>query len=199
MSFRVDDGTQDEACPCCATASGRRGFLRGALGLAAVGAACSVPTAEAISAGQPRRLNIYRIQTGETFSGVYWHNGRYDRRALHRLNWVFRDLNLVEATPMDPRLFDVMYSVASMLDSSEYFEVISGYRTEESNDELMRHNRRAARASLHISGMAADCRLTDRDSLGLARVAAEMQQGGVGLYRRDGFVHLDCGHSRRWS
>jgi len=22
--------------------------------------------------------------------------------------------------------------------------------------------------------------------------------GGVGLYRRDGFVHLDCGPARRW-
>jgi uncharacterized protein YcbK (DUF882 family) len=110
-----------------------------------------------------------------------------------------RDLNLVEATPMDPRLFDVMYSVASQLDSREFFEVISGYRTEESNDELRRSNSKAARSSLHISGMAADVRLTDRDSLGLARMAADLQQGGVGLYRRDGYVHLDCGHSRRWS
>ena len=31
-----------------------------------------------------------------------------------------------------------------------------------------------------------------------ARLAAEMQVGGVGLYRRDGFVHLDCGPARRW-
>jgi uncharacterized protein YcbK (DUF882 family) len=50
-----------------------------------------------------------------------------------------------------------------------------------------------------MSGMAADVRLPDRDSMGLARLAAEMQVGGVGLYRRDGFVHLDCGPARRWS
>ena len=52
--------------------------------------------------------------------------------------------------------------------------------------------------SLHMSGMAADVRLPGRDSFGLARLAAEMQIGGVGLYRRDGFVHLDCGPARRW-
>jgi uncharacterized protein YcbK (DUF882 family) len=49
-----------------------------------------------------------------------------------------------------------------------------------------------------MSGMAADSRLLGRDSMGLARLAAELQVGGVGLYRRDGFVHLDCGPSRRW-
>jgi len=189
---------EGEACPCCAANFGRRGVFRAALGLAA-GMVCTAPTAQALAAGGARRINVYRVQTGETFSGIYWRDGRYDRQALNRLNWLMRDLNLVEATPMDPRLFDVMYAVASRLDSQEYFEVISGYRTEESNDELRRGNRRAARSSLHISGMAADVRLTDRDSLGLARVAAEMQQGGVGLYRRDGYVHLDCGHSRRWS
>ena len=189
---------QAEACPCCAAATGRRGFFRAALGVAA-GLACTAPTANALAAGGARRINVYRVQTGETFSGIYWRDGRYDRHALNRLNWLMRDLNLVEATPMDPRLFDVMYSVASQLDSQEFFEVISGYRTEESNDELRRVNSKAARSSLHISGMAADVRLTDRDSLGLARMAADLQQGGVGLYRRDGYVHLDCGHSRRWS
>jgi len=52
--------------------------------------------------------------------------------------------------------------------------------------------------SLHMSGMAADVRLPGRNSLELARVAADMQLGGVGLYRRDGFIHLDCGPARRW-
>jgi uncharacterized protein YcbK (DUF882 family) len=46
--------------------------------------------------------------------------------------------------------------------------------------------------------MAADVRLPGRDSTAMARLAAEMQVGGVGLYRRDGFVHLDCGPARRW-
>jgi hypothetical protein len=36
------------------------------------------------------------------------------------------------------------------------------------------------------------------EGLGLARVASELQLGGVGLYSRDGFVHLDCGPVRRW-
>jgi len=84
------------------------------------------------------------------------------------------------------------------LEATEPFEVISGYRAPETNEARARESRRVSRVSLHMSGMAADSRLPGRDSMGLARLAAEMQVGGVGLYRRDGFVHLDCGPARRW-
>ena len=76
--------------------------------------------------------------------------------------------------------------------------MISGYRAPETNAMRAAENRRVSRVSLHMSGMAADVRLPGRDSRGMARLAAEMQIGGVGLYRRDGFVHLDCGPARRW-
>jgi uncharacterized protein YcbK (DUF882 family) len=190
-----------ESCPCCtAERLGRRGLLRTALGAAAATTlACTAPAVAQSLGGAQRRLSIQRLQTGETFTGIYWRDGRYIRDALNKLNWVFRDPGMAEATPMDPRLFDVLQSVATLLDSTEAFQVISGYRTEETNEELTRTNRHAARTSLHMSGMAADVRLPDRDSVGMARLAAEMQVGGVGLYRRDGFVHLDCGPARRWS
>ena len=98
---------------------------------------------------------------------------------------------------MDPRLFDVL-TPAPRLDAAEGFQVISGYRAPETNAARARQSRRVSRARLHMSGMAADVRLPGQDSVGLARLAAEMQIGGVGLYRRDGFVHLDCGPARRW-
>ena len=148
--------------------------------------------------GAPRRLAIERLQTGETFEGAYWTDGRYDRDALRRLDWVLRDPSLEEATPMDPRLFDVLHAVAARLDTAEAFQVVSGYRAPETNARRARESRRVSRVSLHMSGMAADVRLPGRDSMGMARLAASMQVGGVGLYRRDGFVHLDCGPARRW-
>jgi uncharacterized protein YcbK (DUF882 family) len=193
------------ACPCCA-GEGRRTLLRGAIGLAAGlacaatggGAALAQATLAAATGGAPRRLLIHRMQTDETFDGTYWRDGRYDREALRALDWLFRDPALEEATPMDPRLFDVMHAVARELDSEEDFQVISGYRSPETNAARAMESRRVSRASLHMSGMAADVRLPGRDSFGMARLAAEMQVGGVGLYRRDGFVHLDCGPARRW-
>jgi uncharacterized protein YcbK (DUF882 family) len=187
------------ACPCC-TQEGeavlpRRGFFAAAVGLA--GLALAAP-ALAQGSGAPRRLRVRRQVTEDSFEGVYWRDGRYDREALRRLDFVFRDLSAAETTPMDPRLFDVMAEVARQLGSDEPFQVISGYRAPETNAARAQQSRRVSRASLHMSGMAADCRLPGREGMGLARIAADLQLGGVGLYRRDGFVHLDCGPVRRW-
>lgn len=187
------------ACPCCdGEAPGRRQVLRAALGLGAAAAMAPACMAQAVAAGSARRLSIERVQTGERFQGVYWRDGRYDREALAKLDWLFRDPSMEEATPMDPRLFDVLFTMATRLDADEAFEVISGYRAPETNAARAQQSRRVSRVSLHMSGMAADVRLPGRDSLRMARLAAEMQIGGVGLYRRDGFVHLDCGPARRW-
>jgi uncharacterized protein YcbK (DUF882 family) len=178
----------------------RRNLLRGALGLAAGGLACTA-AGEAVAqvlGGGPRSLEIQRVQTGESFSGAYWRDGRYDREALRRLDWVFRDPSRQEATPMDPRLFDVLAIIARRMEATEGFEVVSGYRAPETNAANARRSRRVSTASLHMSGMAADARLPGRNSFAMARMAAELQIGGVGLYQRDGFVHLDCGPARRW-
>ncbi|MBS7811390.1 DUF882 domain-containing protein [Roseococcus pinisoli] len=192
------------SCPACdgldsAECGGvsRRGALGAIVGL---GFAAMAPQAIAqrLGNGGMRSISIRRMQTGEAFEGVYWRDGRYDRDALQRLDWVLRDPGMTEATPMDPRLFDVLNLVRSHLESTDAWEVISGYRAPETNAARARQSRRVSRASLHMSGMACDCRLPGRNSLGIARLAADMQTGGVGLYRRDGFVHLDCGPSRRW-
>jgi uncharacterized protein YcbK (DUF882 family) len=191
---------REPACPCCSGgALGRRGVIRAALG----GLACAAAPAGALAAAlagaeATRSLAVRRVQTGDSFEGIYWRDGRYDTDALRRLDWVFRDPSLDEATPMDPRLFDVMHVIARRMDSSEAYEVVSGYRAPETNASRALRSRRVSRVSLHMSGMAADVRLPGRDSLQLARLAAELQAGGVGLYRRDGFVHLDCGPARRW-
>lgn len=190
------------ACPCCDGAPhGRREVIRVALGMAVGGLACAVTAPSAMAAvvnGGERRLSIHRVQTGDSFDGVYWSAGRYDREALRQLDWLFRDPSMEEATPMDPRLFDVLHTVAQRLEATEPFQVLSGYRAPETNAARARESRRVSRVSLHMSGMAADVRLPGRDAFGVARLAASMQIGGVGLYRRDGFVHLDCGPARRW-
>lgn len=175
-------------------------MIRAAIGGLACAAALAAggPAAALAASGATRAVSVRRIQTGDSFEGVYWRDGQYDRNALRRLDWVFRDPALDEATPMDPRLFDVLHVVAQRMESTEAFEVISGYRAPETNASRALRSRRVSRVSLHMSGMAADVRLPGRDSLGLARLAAELQVGGVGLYRRDGFVHLDCGPARRW-
>lgn len=182
-------------CACCKAeqVAPRRGFLA-----AAVGAAAALVAPPALAQGATRVIRVRRNFTNESFSGVYWRDGRYDRDALRQLDIVFRDLSAAEPTPMDPRLFDVLVAVQRSVGSDDTWDVMSGYRTPETNAARSAQSRRVSTVSLHMSGMAADCRLPNRNSLELARRAADLQLGGVGLYRRDGFLHLDCGPVRRW-
>lgn len=197
------------SCPACEAADqefrtrcdgvptlGRRGLFTAAL----VGAtALAAPAAVAqVWAGRARSLDIRRQQTGDNFSGVYWRDGRYDRGALDRLNWVMRDPRMEEATPMDPRLLDILSTLQQRLGSDDAWILTSGYRAPETNATRARQSRRVSRVSFHMSGMAADVQLPGRSSVGLARTAAEMQLGGVGVYRNSGFIHIDCGPARRW-
>ena len=186
-------------CPCCdPVVAKRREVIRAGLGgLAALAGLPAAAQAQAVASGA-RTIRIRRVQTGESFEGIYWRDGRYDRDALRRLDVLFRDPSMDETTPMDPRLFDVLFTIARHVGSDEFYEVISGYRAPETNAARARQSRRVSRVSLHMSGMAADVRLPGTQSMGIARAAADMQIGGVGLYRRDGFVHLDCGPARRW-
>ncbi len=182
-----------EACPCCGAERvlPRRAAIAAGLGLLMGGPALAQGNAT-------RSLSVRRFFTGDSFSGVYWRDGGYDREALRRLDFVFRDLSAEETTPMDPRLFDVLHAVAQALGTGEAYEVISGYRSPETNAARAQQSGRVSEVSLHMSGMAADCRIPGRQAMGMARLAADMRLGGVGLYRRDGFVHLDCGPVRRW-
>lgn len=76
-------------------------------------------------------------------------------------------------------------------------EINSGYRSPEYNADLRAKGRLAARASLHIEGMAADVVLGRR----LAPVAFEdikaMDCCGVGYYH-GASLHVDTGPSRFW-
>jgi uncharacterized protein YcbK (DUF882 family) len=192
-------------CPCCGPDAAvppgfvpdhpvaRRGVLIAAL--SGLGASVAAPV---VAQGATRSLRVRRQVTGDGFEGVYFRDGRYDRQALRQLDYVFRDLSRAETTPMDPRLFDVLSTVARQMDSDEAYEVISGYRTPETNAQNASRSGRVSQVSLHMSGMAADCRLPDRNSREMARLAANLRLGGVGLYTSSGFVHLDCGPVRRW-
>jgi uncharacterized protein YcbK (DUF882 family) len=73
-------------------------------------------------------------------------------------------------------------------------EVISGCRSHS-------HNRRigGARESFHLRCLAADIKVQGVGKNQLAQYAKSLAgRGGVGLYCRDGNVHVDVGPKREW-
>jgi uncharacterized protein YcbK (DUF882 family) len=186
------------ACPCCRLIS-RRTWFRAAIGVTAAIACTAAATPVALAQGlSERRIRILSVNTQESFDGVYWRDGRYLPPALASLNRVLRDHRMDEATHMDPELFDLLHAVARQFHSDEFFHVISAYRTPETNRAKVLQSRRVAKNSQHMEGRACDLKLPGIQADGIARAAISMGVGGVGLYRRDGFVHLDTGEPRTW-
>jgi uncharacterized protein YcbK (DUF882 family) len=84
------------------------------------------------------------------------------------------------------------------VDSNKPFQVISGYRSPKTNRLLRAKSKGVAKRSLHMQGKAIDIRLPGIDIGQLRQAAISLQAGGVGLYRKSNFIHLDTGRVRYW-
>ena len=65
---------------------------------------------------------------------VYKRGAEFDVAALATLKKVLRDHRNGESHDMDPRLFDQLHALALAAHCEPRFEIISGYRSPESND-----------------------------------------------------------------
>ena len=135
--------------------------------------------------------------TGEHFDGVYFVDGEYVPGALAEISRLLRDFRTGDVCEYDARLMDTLHALNLACGEGSY-EVVSAYRSEQTNRMLRRQSRRVAKDSLHMSGRAIDVRLAGRDTRRLRDAALALQQGGVGYYARSNFVHLDTGPVRRW-
>jgi uncharacterized protein YcbK (DUF882 family) len=175
----------------------RRQVLRGILGT--VGGTIIVPAAwPAPRARGVRKVALYNVNTDERERIAYWEEGNYIPDALRRIDTLLRDHHNGEVKHIDPKLIDLLSTLARKLETHSSFEVVSGYRSPASNAALARKKRRVAHDSLHIQGMAVDVILPDRDLAKVRDAALALRMGGVGYYPKAGFVHLDVGAVRSW-
>ena len=109
-----------------------------------------------------------------------------------------RDWRTGEAVQMDLRTIDIMSAALNLMDVSEPYLLLSGYRSPQTNQMLRQSNSGVASNSLHMQGQAADLRLSGRTTAQMASAALACRAGGVGRYNRSNFVHMDCGPVRSW-
>lgn len=76
-------------------------------------------------------------------------------------------------------------------------EIISGYRSPEYNENLRARGRLAAKASLHMEGMAADIRMRKVLSAEAFERLRTLNCCGVGFYHNNS-LHVDVGPARFW-
>jgi uncharacterized protein YcbK (DUF882 family) len=172
----------------------RRRFL--AVGAAFI-AMPHVARASVIASGQ-RKLAFDNPHTGETLTTVYWTKGDYVGEALHEVNYIMRDFRTGDVHGIDPRLLDLLHALHGKLDSRRPFEIISGYRSPQTNAQLAEHSNSVAKHSLHMKGMAIDINLPDAKLKNIRKAAIALKKGGVGYYPNSHFVHVDVGRVRTW-
>jgi uncharacterized protein YcbK (DUF882 family) len=181
----------------------RRSFLilgaKTAAGLVlaqAVPAWASVPAPSADKS--TRHLAFYHTHTGKHLEITYARNGVYDAKALQQVNQYLRDFRTNEVHPIDTELLDMLWNIQQELGCESTYEVISGYRSPQTNQNLRHRSNGVARLSLHMKGQALDVRLTGQKTSLLRDSAIALQSGGVGYYPKSNFIHLDTGRVRNW-
>jgi uncharacterized protein YcbK (DUF882 family) len=150
-------------------------------------------------AGDIRRVHMYSGRTGESLDSIYWIEGEYIPEALKEITLFMRDWRTDEVRTIDPRTVDIAAGSHRLLDTSEPFMMLSGYRSPTTNAMLRSRSHGVARNSLHMRGMAADLRLRSRSVPQIYSAAMSCRAGGVGKYMRSDFVHMDCGDVRTWN
>jgi uncharacterized protein YcbK (DUF882 family) len=161
------------------------------------------PQIPAVAAGAPletRAIELLNTHTNEHAHVVYKRGADYDPAGIETLKKLLRDHRNGEMSDMDPRLYDQLFELARAADCHPQFEIISGYRSPESNARMSaRAGSGVAKKSLHMQGRAIDVRLKYCDCARLRDLALTAKQGGVGYYRRSDFVHIDTGTFRTWA
>lgn len=155
---------------------------------------------------KPRVLEVVRPASGERAKILYWKDGEMIDSAYQELCHLLRDVNGGnKVIDIDPKLLETLWGTQAFV--ARYgivapLEILSGYRTPESNQRLREQGVPAARKSLHMDGRAADIRIPHLDSNVLGGLVRSFQRGGVGFYYRNdargGWIHADTGLQRTW-
>ncbi len=154
----------------------------------------------AVANGDTRTVTFSNGHTSESGSFTYLVNGVYDQGTLDKLNWFLRDWRINEPTKMDPHLFDIIWEVYRESGSREPIDVLSAYRSPQTNAMLRRRSRQVAEHSQHMEGRAIDAHFIDVGTGRIRDIAMQMQSGGVGFYPTGAtpWVHIDSGSVRYW-
>jgi Uncharacterized protein conserved in bacteria len=171
----------------------RRSLLKGGLALAAT--SLFVPTLglaakRTTSLCLDKKLALYNMHTGEWFKQNYMENGVIVPESVQALQVFLRDHRNNQTHPIDIDLIHLVHTLQQQCSPHKPFDIISGYRSPESNALLRRHNKGVARNSYHMKGQAIDIKAAKNLKL-LRDCARALKRGGVGYYPQSNFIHVD--------
>ena len=127
---------------------------------------------------------------------VYREGGRLRPEGVKEIERLFRSRSDGMEHAIDLRLVELLDAIQDHF-GAETIELISGYRSPAYNRSLKLEGRGVASESLHLQGLAADIHLDEITEEALFAYAKSLGLGGVGIYPRYSFVHVDVGPAAR--
>ncbi|AOY58175.1 Twin-arginine translocation pathway signal [Desulfococcus multivorans] len=143
------------------------------------------------------RLSFFHTHTEECLKIVHT-PGRCSRSVEKKIRGFLRDFRTGDTHPIDPGLLDMLCKIQAATGSRGTIEIVSGYRSPQTNHRLRQSTRGVAKKSFHMKGRAIDIRIADLSTRRLRDTATSLRSGGVGYYAKSDFVHLDTGVFRTW-
>ncbi|WP_291969150.1 YcbK family protein [Candidatus Symbiopectobacterium sp.] len=151
-----------------------------------------------LSTPRPRILTLANLNTVEYLKTEFLDGRRYNKDELSRLNHFFRDYRANKIKTIDPELFDQLYRLQVMLGTNKPVQLISGYRSVDTNNEMRSHSRGVPKQSYHTKGQAIDFHIEGVQLANIRKAALKLKAGGVGYYPKSNFLHIDTGPTRSW-
>jgi uncharacterized protein YcbK (DUF882 family) len=144
------------------------------------------------------RLQLHHGHFNTTLDVRYRHaDGSYNDTALAEIRRFFRSREDGREGDVSLRLVELLSFVQSRFHPRQ-MTLMSGYRSPTFNADIRAAGGKAAQASLHTEGLAADVAFAGLDLRRLWLQLRELQVGGAGYYRTGKFLHLDTGKPRFW-
>ncbi len=143
-------------------------------------------------------LELHNTHTDETLRVTFRAGSTFVPAALAKLEKILGDQRSGEHHEMDPQLYVLLVDLATAAGVEPRYEIISGYRSADTNEKLRTNGGGQAKNSQHIQGKAIDVRLNGVTIERLRDLAVGLKRGGVGYYEKSDFVHVDTARVRYW-
>ncbi len=150
------------------------------------------------SVSDARSLSLYHTHTKQSLQITYYSGGQYVPAAMTELKSFLAGWRDQKQGDMDPKLMDILWQIQQITGNHDTFEIISAFRSEETNALLHKSSTKVAKNSQHMLGKAIDVRLRGLDLAVLHHTARELRLGGVGYYPGSDFIHVDTARVRYW-
>lgn len=157
-----------------------------------VASALIIPRFGCASSKLDKKVSLHNVHTGEYLKETFIQNGHVVPEAMKLIEKFLRDHRNGKTHTIDPELIKLVNRLQEDCSAPGLttFDVVSGYRSPETNAMLRKRSRGVAKNSYHMRGCAVDIKLP-KHLRELKNLAKSYKKGGVGYYPKSGFVHVD--------